>query len=151
MRWQSSNQPDSQQTHCTSSSITKKLTPASPNSRHLLHQATDTCITKLATTVPASPSISKPADQQLFFSLQQTRSCNSTPVHKWQICLDCYQPSKTISIYPWLTIDWINRDINHPASATDASTSSTVFSYVYDHTIQQHLRSVLGTKIILIF
>ena len=48
-----------------------------------------------------------------------------------------------------LTKDCINRDIDHPASATNASTSSTVSSYVYNLTIQLHLQSAPKPETIL--
>ena len=38
--------------------------------------------------------------------------------------------SKAMLMYPWLTNDWINLDIDHPAFTTDAS-PSTVSSYIH--------------------
>ena len=79
--------------------------PASPSSRYLHHQRADTCIT------------CKPA---LVFSMAADQIIQQYPVYEWQYCLDCHQRSETISTHPWLTMDWINRDVNHPASTTYA-------------------------------
>ena len=94
--------------------------PAAPD-----QQAADTCITKQQT--PVSPSY-----RHQHFPLQLTRSCNSTPVYEWLLCLDCHQHSDATWTYPRLTKDWINRDIDHPASTIYASISSTVSSYVHE-------------------
>ena len=99
-----SSQLDLQKTCSTRSGITKEQTPASPNSRHL------------------------------HYPLQQTRSCNSTPVHEWQQLLG-------LSSVLWGNIDtfqWTKDRIkssslcNICVQSLRLSVDSWPFSYTYE-------------------
>ena len=72
-------------------------------------------------------------------------------VHEWPHCLDKLQYFETTLIHTQLTKDSINWDIDHQASTINVSTSSTVFSNIYNLTIQLQLQSAPNTETILTF
>ena len=81
------------------------------------------CSTAFVPEQPASDKTNTPRLHML---------CTSLLIYKEQLCLDYHQHFDMMSKYPWLTKNWINWDIDHPASATNVSTYLIVSSYAYD-------------------
>ena len=82
---------------------------------------------------------------------QHLPPASAATIHERPHCSSKLQHFEATSTHTQLTKDCINRDIDHPASATNASTSSTISSNIYNLTIQLHLQSAPNTKTILTF
>ena len=98
---------------------------------------------KPAAPVPTSPSSRHLHHQATIIRMQKCPSVRATTLLGLASALGSY-----IGVPPRVTKDWINKDIDHPDSSTDASTSSTVSSYFYNLTTQLHLRSAPSTETI---
>ena len=90
-------------------------------------------------TFRPAPATSSNSSCTTSFTKQQTSaSLKSTSDNSAQTSISTSRPHHPKD---QLTKDRINRDIDHPASAIYASPSSTIFSYVFDRTIQLHQSS----------